>query len=621
MGRLIFLAPIAGLIAGVIGTGLVLLMYMLRLRRRPVQVSSTLLWKRAVKDLEGNIPWQRLSPTLLLWLHLLIVVLLALAIARPVADMGLRAGQRVALVIDTSASMSAGEPGRTLIELAKREASQRVRELFDSGRSPRVSVIEAGLSPRAVLLDSSQRGRVLGAIESLEGSDQPGDVLGAIELLERLVPAEDDGRELGEDSSASLLVWLLSDGGSLTQDSIAMRGGSGELLALGTPGGLSNLGIAALSAQRDRVETDLCRVFVRVVRSAEGARAGTVRVLEGEDLIDAAAVVFDADSSDATHTFSLRLPRAALLRVQLAADDVLASDNRAWVGVPSPDPIAITVVAPGGLGDPLLIDSLTVIARAPVRVIGPGEAIGTPDLVVFDGVDSATLPGVPSIGFGSATSDLGRRRAKPSELRQVLGWERNDPLLRDTGIGTMSYISSIVFDEVGAEDATGSGDRVLARDADGPVLVERVRSGVRHLRLSFKLHDSDWAVQFGFTVLMAQVCEQLLPGVGGSGEVFRTSEVIAYRDDEGNERVAGAYKRVGVVRLPDGREVGVSLLDEDESTLRVRDSLRIGSGTVGPGLGARMGAGTDLWRWFAGAAIGLLLIEWVLYLQRVRVAP
>ena len=46
--------------------GLVLLMYMLRLRRRPVLVSSTMLWQRAVRDIEGNIPWQRLSPSLLL---------------------------------------------------------------------------------------------------------------------------------------------------------------------------------------------------------------------------------------------------------------------------------------------------------------------------------------------------------------------------------------------------------------------------------------------------------------------------------------------------------------------------------------------------------------------------
>lgn len=611
-----FLAPIAGLIAGAIGAGLVLLMYMLKLRRRPVLVSSTLLWKRAVKDLEGNIPWQRLTPTMLLLLHLLIVALLALAIARPVADLGLSAGQRVAIVIDTSASMNARNGDRTLLDTAKREAAERVRGLFDSGRSPRVSVIEAGFTPRAVLLDSAQRGRVLGAIDSLEPSDQPADVLRAIELLERLLPDQSDEES---EQRSSLLVWLLSDGGSLSQDTIAMRGGVGELLAVGpTPGpttGLANLGIAALSAQRDRVDTDLCRVFVRVVRSAPGPKAGVVRIHEGEELIVAASITFEDGSNSATHTSELRLSRGALLRAQLASEDALENDNSAWVRVPSPDPLAITVVAPNGVGDPLLIDPLEVIARAPVRVIAPDEPVGTPDLVVYDGVDAPTLPSVPSIGFGSASGSVGRRLDEPSSLRRVLGWERNDPLLRDSGIGAMSYVATVAL------AAPGEAERVLARDAQGPVMVERVDGGVRHLRLSFALHDSDWGVQFGFTVFLAQVCEQLLPGVGGSGEVYRTSEVITYLDDAGIERSLGPYPSIGVVALPNGREVGISLLDEDESTLQLRDSLRIGDGSAmrggrAPGLDLR----TDLWRWFIGAAIVLLLIEWVLYLRRVRIA-
>ena len=165
MGRLTFLSPIAGLIVGAVGAGLVLLMYMLRLRRRPVLVSSTMLWKRAVRDMEGNVPWQKLSPTLLLFVHLLIVLLLALAIARPVMDTDLADGQRVALVIDTSASMAAVVDGESALEVAKRDARERVRSLFDSGRSPRVTLIEAGFEPRIVVRDSSERGRLLASID------------------------------------------------------------------------------------------------------------------------------------------------------------------------------------------------------------------------------------------------------------------------------------------------------------------------------------------------------------------------------------------------------------------------------------------------------------------------
>ncbi len=606
-----FLAPIAGLVAGAIGSGLVLLMYMLKLRRRPALVSSTLLWKRAVKDLEGNIPWQRLSPTMLLFLHLLIVALLALAIARPVFDSGIRDGQRIAIVIDTSASMGAAQGDRTLLGLAKREADRRVRGLFDSGRAPSVSVIDAGMNPRIVLLNATERGRVLGAIDAIDGRDQPGDVAGAIDLLERLVPEPGD-EESDEDARST--VWLLSDGGSIEQDTIAMRGGSGGLIPLAQAAGLSNMGIVALSAQRDRVETELTRVFVRVIRSVNGPRAGVLRLLDGDTLIDTAPVAFEGDEASATHTFELRLMRAALLRVELGARDALASDDRAWVGVPSPEPIAVTVVAPDGVADPLLVDSLEVIARTSVRVIDADGAIGMPDLVVYDRVDAPRLPSMPSVGFGSVTPGLGDRVERDRGLRRVLSWERNDPILRDTGIGAMSYVPSIEFGE------SGGNERVLARDQAGAVMIEKVEGGVRHIRFGFALHDSDWSVQFGFTVLLAQICEQLLPGAGGSGEVYRTSEVIAYLDEAGVERSAGPYDRVGLVTLPDGREIGVSLLDAGESSLRVRESLQIGDGQGAPGVPGFGGGRVDVWRWFVAAAIVLLVIEWAIYLRRVRIA-
>lgn len=605
-----FLAPIAGLIAGAVGAGLVLLMYMLRLRRRPVLVSSTLLWKRAVKDLEGNVPWQRLSPTMLLLLHLLIVGLLALAIARPVADTDLADGQRVALVIDTTASMGAEIDGESLLDIAKRNASDRVRALFDSGRSPRVSIVEAGLEPRVIVRDSGERGRLLASIESLSVHDQPGSLREALTLVERL----DVGTSEDEQGNETLL-WVYSDGGGITGDTVPLIGASGVMVpCVEGDVTLRNLGIVAMSEQRDRVDTELCRVFVRVRRSDAGMGAGILRVYEGEDLIDSAPIAFEGEQGTATHSFELRLLGGVLLRVELAGEDALASDQRAWVSVPDPDPVRVTIVAPGGRVDPLLLDSVEVVARAPARVIGPGEVRGEPDLLIFDRVDVESLPGVPSVGFGSALAGYFSRLGEATGNRRVLSWDRDDPILRDAGIGSMTYRRSLRM--TGSEDAV----RVLARDQDGPLIVELSDRGNRHLRTAFALHDSDWSVQVGFTIFMAQLFEQLLPGAGGQGEVFRTDTPIAYFDDAQVERSFGPVGSIGRATLPDGRVVGVSMLSDAESALAMRDSLSIGS--VGERQ-SRAGLGrvrVDLWRWFVGAAIALLLVEWLIYLRKVRVS-
>ncbi len=605
-----FLAPIAGLIAGTIGAGLVLLMYMLKLRRRPVLVSSTLLWKRAVRDLEGNIPWQRLSPTMLLLLHLLIIALLAMAIARPVMDTDLADGQRVALVIDTTASMGAEIDGESLLEIAKRNASDQVRALFDSGRSPRVTLIEAGLEPRVIVRDSGERGRLLASIDALTVRDQPGSLIEAIEIIERLDVVADESTTSGE-----TLVWVFSDGGGIEQDAIAVSGTSGVLVpSVGEGTELRNLGIVALSAQRDRVDTELCRVFVRVRRSTDTVSAGVLRVYEDDGEIASAPLAFENNQMTRTHSFELRLMRGALLRVELVGEDALRSDNRAWVAVPPPDPVRVTIIAPGARVDPLLSDSVEVVARAPARVMAPGDALGDPDLIIYDRVDADVLVGVPSIGFGSVLGPFSSRLERPTGNRRVLSWDRDGQLFTHTGIGAMTYRRSITFEEA------GPGFRALARDQDGTLIAEYADRGNRHLRAAFVLHDSNWGVQVGFTVFMAKVIEYLLPGVGGQGEVYRTDTPALYLDAEGIERSVAPTGSIGRLSLPDGREVGISLLSDAESALTTRETLRIGESNTAR-RGASLGrARLDLWRWFVGGAIALLLIEWLLYLRKVRVS-
>src|ERR1700712_5397651 len=70
-------AVLAGVPVGIIA------LYFLKLRRRPVQVASTLLWRRSLEDLHVNSLFQRLRRNLLLFLQLLAVGLAMLALAGP----------------------------------------------------------------------------------------------------------------------------------------------------------------------------------------------------------------------------------------------------------------------------------------------------------------------------------------------------------------------------------------------------------------------------------------------------------------------------------------------------------------------------------------------------------
>src|SRR5436190_7309857 len=113
-----FLTPLA-LLLSLIAVPIIIL-YMLKLRRREVEVSSTLLWQLLMRDREANSPWQRLRRNLLLLLQLLLLSMLVLALARPFLHVPTIAAGTVVVLLDGSASMNATdvEPSRFEAALA-----------------------------------------------------------------------------------------------------------------------------------------------------------------------------------------------------------------------------------------------------------------------------------------------------------------------------------------------------------------------------------------------------------------------------------------------------------------------------------------------------------------------
>src|SRR5882672_4248229 len=122
-----FLSPLTGLIAAAIAVPALLVLYFLKLRRREMEVSSTLLWTKAIQDLQVNAPFQKLRRNLLLILQLLLLALLCLALSRPVSNYTPGAGKTSIILIDRSASMNAIEAnGKTRLDEAKKKAKELV---------------------------------------------------------------------------------------------------------------------------------------------------------------------------------------------------------------------------------------------------------------------------------------------------------------------------------------------------------------------------------------------------------------------------------------------------------------------------------------------------------------
>jgi hypothetical protein len=125
----------------------ILLLYMLKLRRRRVEISSIFLWQMLLRDRQANTPWQKLRRNLLLFLQLIILASLVLALSRPAIPVTSITTGSLIVVWDASASMNAVddtisrfEASRTAIRGSRPRSQQWSDSDIDPGRGSTCSL-------------------------------------------------------------------------------------------------------------------------------------------------------------------------------------------------------------------------------------------------------------------------------------------------------------------------------------------------------------------------------------------------------------------------------------------------------------------------------------------------
>ena len=109
---------------------LLLLLWFLKIRRRPMTVGSTLLWQKALEDERVRSPFQRLIRNLLMLCQLLVLIFLIFALLRPESGSLADSSRLNVLLMDRSASMnSVEEDGRTRFEHAREMLDQKLNEI------------------------------------------------------------------------------------------------------------------------------------------------------------------------------------------------------------------------------------------------------------------------------------------------------------------------------------------------------------------------------------------------------------------------------------------------------------------------------------------------------------
>lgn len=464
-----FLSPWTGIIGGLIAVPIVIALYMLKLRRKTLRISTTLLWEQAAADVQANVPLKWLRPSWLLAMQLLGLALLLAALARPAVKGEQGVAPRTVIVIDHSASMNApamterpapgAAPGPTRLDRAKERALELIDQVQRSpgtgGQRARGMIVALAGEARALTPLTDDVRTLREAVRSIGPTDQPARTEGLVRLLRGVGAQSPEASEAGSSESDRLQAIVLTDtvldeptGGQ--ERSEALPGGVDvSVVRVGPEAGvlIDNVGIAALSARRDATDPRVLRVFVRLVNaSAANVRAPLTVRLVGEgspsqsvQTVDVPAARVDEQgvvvAGEASVTVTFEQSAGALLTARIERSDALSADDEAALVIPEARRPRVMVVGPGVEGDPfaaargragvdaLLLGVLTDLEPEELRVVSraeylawrrsirssTGAPVWRPDIVWFDRAtpeSAEELPPVPSVHIGAVAAGV-----------------------------------------------------------------------------------------------------------------------------------------------------------------------------------------------------------------------
>jgi hypothetical protein len=571
-------AVLAGIPVGIIA------LYFLKLRRRPVQVSSTLLWRRSLEDLHVNSLFQRLRRNLLLFLQLLAVGLAMFALAGPRVKGSAGQGQRTILLLDNSASMGATDVSPTRLDAAKREAERVIDAM---GRDDLAMILAFSDRARVVSNYTGNRALLRQRLRSIRPSQGTTNLKDALVVASGLANPSSDlaARALPQGQVAvknmippKLLIY--TDGGFPDVEGFSVGNLVPEVVVVGPPAAApkaepepgkvgsqaltaaapnasppaDNVGILALQSATDPEKPGEYQVFGRVHNYRDEPVELEARLLRHDPakpgaepaLIDAVALELPPQAEKAFQ-FDLADTGAAGLEVRIEPGDALALDDRAYTVFGNPRKAQVLLVT---AGNRYLLDSLQTATMADLVdlvAVNPQQlasaevtrevAAGRYDLVVFDAVRPAAAPEANTLYFGALPPGAAFDAPRAVEAPVILDWNVAHPLLQ--------YVRDLSLVRI-AKASVGdlpTGATPLIESNAGPLAFALPRGGFTDVVIGFGLMDgtsfnTDWQVRYSYPLFLLNVVRVLGNIRDSAGEEFRRpGEPIALRADTQAETV------------------------------------------------------------------------------------
>ena len=595
--RFLTLAPAAALALLAAVAAAVILLYWLKPTPRRLTVSSTLIWRRVLRERK------RAPDRLRWWISLLLALLIALSVALALTSPEVASisgnAQRIVLVVDNSTTLAAlTSDGKTRWD----HAIQRARELLGSG----------GAGSRYLVADTQR----LIASPYFEEREAALGTLGRLRVVAGSEPAFPGVVPAGDTDVRTVFV----------TDGVAALSPPPGVETVSVFQAADNAGITAFEVRALPGDPRRFQAFVEVLNGSLGAKQVELHVAGagGQPLIRALDMAGGAQTSE---TFDVSGFEGGPLRASLTMQyDALPVDDVAYSFLPPHKLIRVGLVT---AGNPFLERSLRLLPRAQLSVMTPerfhARAQSGVDAWVFDRYAPSQQPGAPALLFRPSRADwLPAQRGDLGETA-VSGWIRGHPVT-----------DSLSLRDVLADHAlairSGAGVTIIASDLHGRPLILASASGQRWVEVAFALGDSNLPLQAGFPVLLSNVLNWMTgeplaqqSGLGlvqvpvtGAKVFDLQGQKVATRDVPGATLIEAEQPGLYIAVAPDRRvHVAANITDPAVTAINASSLAERPVAPI-PQAGAPRWAANP---WFALLLIAalLLVLEWWSYNRRLTV--
>jgi Ca-activated chloride channel homolog len=604
---------------------IVVIFYLLKVRRHDEEISSTFLWNDLIRDLAAHEPLQRLKWNVLLLLQLVALALLTFALARPFSEQTGEKPVHAVLLVDASASMQASDTQPTRFRRAIDDA------LTTLGGLPENSVATAILvaaHPQVLVAASSDRRQVERTLTEAKASGASGDMREAL-LLARSLGGDPDSRR----------IYVFTDGAFSLPHDLPDDLGSVEVRAV-APAGTGNVAVTTISTRPDPRDNRRRQLFTRVQNFSNSAEQAVVTIaVDGQSVEDRPV---DLPANGQVEQVFEDLPagaRSASVSVSTRrGENGLTLDDTAYAVLVQRKPAQVLLVSPGNqfLEKVLSLLPGVDLYRIPARRYLAYEADRF-DLVVFDDYLPPLLPRGNLLIVNPP--DRGPIRTSGETRRpRVASWEREDPLLAFVDVRDLAITRARKVD-------LQRWARPLITAADGTALLAVGQDGDRRVAIiPFDLRQSNLPLLPAFPILMSNMLSYLSPpGVVQAPEI-KTGDpeslaplpqvervrvtspeehVLEFKSGSGpltyvTTDVPGLYR---VQQLVQGGQQTVeddlfaaNLTDREESDIRPRLTELSNTAAITGGLTQLQ---KEIWVLLAALVLPLLLFEWFWFHRRV----